>query len=78
MVVFICIRILIEHSVANSGEPDLGIVDLCEMYTLFIQQYGQGIRLLDKKAFVFIQEKCHASKSFLKIYPLNQILELYL
>ena len=31
---------------------------LCEMYImLFIQQCGQGILLLDKKAFLFIQEK---------------------
>ena len=32
---------------------------------------AKGIRLLDKKQFLFIQEKCHASKSFWKIYPLN-------
>ena len=32
---------------------------------------AKGTRLLDKKAFLFIQEKIHASKSFLKIYPLN-------
>ena len=32
---------------------------------------AKGIRLLDKKAFLFIQEKFHASKSFWKIYPLN-------
>ena len=35
---------------------------------------AQGIRLLDKiKKSLFIQEKFHASKSFLKIYPLKGI-----
>ena len=32
---------------------------------------AKDIRLLDKKSFLFIQEKFHASKSFWKIYPLN-------
>ena len=33
--------------------------------------------LLDKKAFLFIQEKVHGSKSFWKIYPLNTLLFTY-
>ena len=37
---------------------------------------AKGIRLLDKKAFMFIQEKNHASKSFWKIYLLNTIWNL--
>ena len=32
---------------------------------------AEGIRLLDKKAIFVIQEKFHASMSFLKIYPLK-------
>ena len=31
---------------------------------------AKGIRLVDKKAFLFIQEKFHASKNFWKKYPL--------
>ena len=31
---------------------------------------AKGIPLLDKKPFLFKQEKIHASKSFWKIYPL--------
>ena len=35
---------------------------------------AKGIRLLDKKnIFLFLQETFHASKSFLKIYPLNPV-----
>ena len=34
---------------------------------------AKGIRLLDKKAFLFIQEKIHASKGFWRIYPLKCI-----
>ena len=30
---------------------------------------AKGIRLLDKKARFVTHEKCHASKSFWKIYP---------
>ena len=34
---------------------------------------AKGIRLLDKKnIFLFLQETFHASKSFLKIYPLKE------
>ena len=32
---------------------------------------AKGIRLLKKKQFMFIQENFHASKSFWKIYPIN-------
>ena len=32
---------------------------------------AKGIRLLNEKAFLFIQERFHASKSFSKIYPLK-------
>ena len=34
---------------------------------------AKGIRLLDKKQFLFIQENFHASKSFLKIYPHKEL-----
>ena len=32
---------------------------------------AKGFRLLDEKAMLFIQGKNHSSKSFRKIYPLN-------
>ena len=36
---------------------------------------AKGIRLLDKKQILFIQEKFHASKSIWKIYPLNRLVK---
>ena len=39
---------------------------------------AKGIRLLGKKAFLLIQEKFHARKSFWKTYLLKEIRELNL
>ena len=39
------------------------------MYKLFLQQCGQLI----KRHFLFIEKNFHASKSFWKIYPLNNL-----
>ena len=44
--------------------------DLCEMYKLFIQQCGQGIRLLDKKHFCLYRKKFMQVRAFERYIPL--------
>ena len=36
---------------------------------------AKGVGFLDKKAFLFMQEKFNASKSFSKIYPLKNLVD---
>ena len=42
------------------------------MYKLLYNNVAKGIRLLEKKTFLLIKENFHASKSFWKIFPLQE------